>query len=103
MIGVLIGIGLAVFVFASGLWAVYRAVLTSGVVRWINVALVALIVGTMGALTLEAWLASQAFGAGLALISLAAVVAEVGWSRLLPGIAAVFGLIVASGLPFSGG
>lgn len=103
MIAALIGIGLSVFVFAAGLWAVYRAVQTSGAVRWINVTLIALIIATMGALTFQAVLASQALGAALCLVSIAAVATDAGWSRLLPGFAAAFGLIVAIGLPFATG
>lgn len=103
MIGVLVGIGLSVFVFAAGLWATYRAVLTSGILRWINVTLVALIIATMGALSVQAVLASQGLGVLLCLVSLAAVATEAGWSRLLPVFAAAFGLIVALGLPFATG
>lgn len=96
----LIGVFLAVATFSSLLFAAAQAFRHTGLARWINTALVILIVVGMASISLKLPLMAAITGTGLAVTGIAAAWFERRWNRVMPLLAGVFGAALAMGLPF---
>lgn len=97
----LAGIVLAAFLFAAFLWSFYRAFVTQGYLR-INAIVLSLatIVGMLG-LTYGVPFLLLIAAPGCLLFSMAQVWTDPGWSKLLPCVQFVFGLILINVLMLS--
>ncbi|MEM9011786.1 MAG: hypothetical protein AAGE18_11195 [Pseudomonadota bacterium] len=97
----LAGIVIAVGVFGATLWSFAQILLARGALRWTHgLSLLATIAG-MAAITLVSPPAALAAGAALVLSAAVAGWLERRWTRLLPILQIVFGLALATGLPFA--
>lgn len=95
------GVLLAVASFAAMIFSVARAVQERG---WLRRAHLGVIIGTiasMASISLVSPGLALISGGALLLSGLGAAFLETGWNRLLPLIAAGFGLVIAAGLPFA--
>lgn len=99
MVELLGGIALAAFVFAALLWSIYRAVVTNGRKRVVAVLLSLTTLFGMMALTWLWVIPAQIAGGALIVLGLAAIWTDPGWSKLLPLVQAVFGVVLIVGLP----
>ncbi len=94
------GIALAAFVFAALLWSIYRAVVTEGRMR---VVAILLSLTTLFGMATLSWLwvvPAQITGAALIVLGLMAIWTDPGWSKLLPFVQAIFGVVLIVGLPW---
>ena len=98
----LLGATMAVAVFFAMLWSVVQAVRRRGLLRWGHLGAAVATLALFAIASREApfqWL--QIAGGLMATGALAALVAERGWTRLLPLIQAVFGGAMVAGLPLA--
>lgn len=97
----LVGILLAAFIFAAFLWACFQSLSASGRLRWAQAATAASILLGFVALS-NLWVSAQLpLGVLIIVSSTTAVWLEKGWSRLLPGFATLFGVVLVLGLPIA--
>lgn|GEM_PF-6597616 len=101
MITLLLGIFLAALLFSAVLWSAYRAYMTTGRLRAINLATALLTIGLMAMITYQAHLPGRVIGAALVISAFAATYRETGSARLLPLTLAAFGTVAAMGVPFA--
>lgn len=102
MIPALIGIILATALFAALMWSIYRAVVTQGYLR-INAICVSLatLLGMAGITwTIPAFIMIAA--PACFLFGLAQMMTDPGWSKLLPLVQVILGLIFVNVLLFTG-
>jgi hypothetical protein len=102
MVMILGGIFLGACLFAALLWAVYRAVVTTGYLR-INALVLsaATIMGMAGLTNGSSFLVMVAAPACL-LFGLAQIMTDPGWAKLLPLVQFLFGFVLFNVLLFSG-
>lgn len=96
----LAGIVLAAFIFAALLWSVYRAVVTEGSTRLVAVLLSLNTLIGMGMLTLLEVIPALIAGVGLVILGALAIRNDPGWSKLLPFVQVIFGIVLIVGLPW---
>lgn len=95
-------LGIAAGIFAGFLWSLYRVMLSDGTPRRVHAATALLTLLGMGAVQAVAPFAGQVAGGLLVAAAFGAVLAERGWSRLLPGFPLLFGVALLARIPFAG-
>lgn len=100
MIPLLVGVLVAAGCFAAALWSLAQCFRTSGSHQIAHVAVSLGVVAGMAAISWGLSLVGAAIGALLLMAALRAIWSDPGWSRILPGFAAIFGAVLLIGLPF---
>lgn len=99
---ILLGIIIAALIFCAFLWQVYRAVTTTGLIRWNAVGLVLATLAVMASTNLDSITLVVTSGAGCILFAPIAIWADPRWSKVLPlvqltlGFATLYGVYVLS-------
>ncbi len=101
MTNLLLGIFIAATVFGGLLWAGYRAYLTSGTTRLINLVVAVLTILLMAMITWQMGVPGRLIGGALAVFALIACAFERGFSRFLPLSLSALGTFAALGAPFA--
>jgi hypothetical protein len=98
----LLGATLAVSIFFAMLWSVVQAVRHRRWLRWGHLGAALATVALFALASFEvSFLGLQAAGGALAACALVALIAESGWTRLLPLIQVAFGGAMVAGLPLA--
>lgn len=98
----LIGIVIAAAIFASLLWSIYRGTTTVGMTRSVALLLSFDTVLAMGAISFNSPNLGSFFGGCLVTLGVISIWLDQGWSRLLPLVQVIFGIVLILGLPFVG-
>ncbi len=98
----LIGVLIAMGIFAALGWSAARAFQVTGRARGVHIAHVGLILAGMALISLEWPLPARVIGAALLVAASWVAAIEHGWSRLLPLVGVAFGVALLLGLPFTG-
>lgn len=97
----LAGIAIAAFVFAALLWSIYRAVTSEGRERLVHLLCALSTIMAMFAITYGSPGHGAFAGASLAVIAAFAFWYDKGWSKLLPVVQILFGIVLIVGLPWA--
>lgn len=100
MLEIMGGIALSAFLFAALLWSIYRAAVTSGKLRINATFLTIYTLLGMVALTYSWVVMAQVTGVLIIITALVAIWTDPGWSKLLPVVQALFGVVLIVGLPW---
>lgn len=99
MLEAVAGILLGGFVFAALIWSFFRTLTCTGRTRITHALTVMLIIATMATLSLGWPLLGRITGLALVGTALFALSRDQGWARLLPFSAALWGAVMAAGIP----
>lgn len=101
MIGLLIGILIAVGIFGATLFCVHQAVTTKAIQRVANSISIVCVIGAMAAISNIYPVLAQICGLLLAVSSCIVIVKTPGWNRIMPIILLVFAVALVMKLPFA--
>jgi hypothetical protein len=94
MITILAGIVIAALIFSAFIWQIYRAVTTTGIVRWNAVGLVLATLAVMGTRDLDSIPLIITSAVGCILFAPIAIWADPRWSKLLPMVLLALGFSI---------
>lgn len=101
MIGLLIGILIAVGIFGATLFSLHQAVTTTAIRRYANILCIACVIGAMASISNIYPVLAQIFGVILTFSACLVIVKTPGWNRILPVILLVFAIALVMKLPFA--